>query len=254
MRIEQRKILITGGGSGIGLVLARSLARENDVVVAGRDFGKLERATAGKPNLRATQLDVASEESARAAVAWTVQQLGGLDLLVNSAGVLRQVPFESAASEHAAEEEVATNLTGSLRMTRLTLPHLRRSDDGAVVFISSALALAASPGLAVYAATKAAIHSAARSLRAELGTEVKVFDVLPPFVDTALAHGVGREKLTPQQVVDEIVRGLRQNRFEIRIGRVSALAALSRLMPSVADAIIAREIGDLPAETGSRPS
>ena len=128
-------------------------------------------------------------------------------------------------------------------MVRLALRYLRNSDDGVLVFISSALGLTAAPGLTSCAATKAAIHSVARSLRAELAGQVKVFDVLPPFVDTALANGMGRNRLSPQRVADEIVRGLRQDRFEIRIERINALAALSRLAPSLADAIIAREIG-----------
>ena len=131
----------------------------------------------------------------------------------------------------AVEEEVAVNLLGSLRMTRLALPHLRHSDDGAVVFLSSALALTAAPGLASYAATKAAIHSAARSLRVELAGQVKVFDVLPPFVDTDLARGIGRTKLSAQRVAAEIIDGLRRDRLEIRIGQIGALAVLSRLVP-----------------------
>ena len=203
-------------------------------MVAGRDPAKLERAV---------PLDVISEENSRAAVALVVRQLGGIDILINSAGVMRPTPLDSEAATHTVEEEVGANLLGSLRMARLALRHLRNSDDGALVFISSALALTAAPGLTSYAATKAAIHSVARSLRAELTGQVKVFDVLPPFVDTDLANGMGRSRLSPQRVADEIVRGLRQDRFEIRIERINALAALSRLAPSLADAIIAREIG-----------
>jgi len=158
MQLEQRRILITGGGSGIGLALAHALAPTNDVVVAGRDAQKLERAKASLPALHALQLDVTSESAARAAVAWMTNHLGGIDLLVNSAGVLRGQAFEAAA-DSAMGEEVAVNLLGSARMTRVALPFLRQSDDGAVVFLSSAVVLGASPGVAVYAATKAAVHS-----------------------------------------------------------------------------------------------
>jgi uncharacterized oxidoreductase len=243
MNLKMQRILITGGGSGIGLALARGLAVDNYVVVAGRDPARLERATAAEPGLRSVLLDVTSEAQSRAAVDWVVEQLGGLDLLVNCAGVLHPVRLESDAAARSVEEEVAVNLLGSLRMTRLALPHLRRSADGAVTFLSSALALTAAPGLASYAATKAAIHSLARSLRAELDGQVKVFDVLPPFVDTDLAQGIGRTRVTPQRVAAEIIDGLRRERFEIRIGQINALAVLSRLAPPVADAIVAREIG-----------
>jgi short-subunit dehydrogenase involved in D-alanine esterification of teichoic acids len=246
MRLEQRKILIIGGGSGIGLALARELASANDVVIAGRDMQKLERAKAYLPVLHTLRLDVTSEDDARAAVAWMTSHLGGIDVLVNSAGVLHG-QFESATAAQATNEEVMVNLLGSVRMTRVALPLLRQSDDGAVMFFSSAMVLGASPGLAVYAATKAAIHSLARSLRAELRNEVKVFDVLPPWVDTELASGLGRTRMPAARVADEIVRALRRDQFEVYIGRIKALGLLSRLAPALADAILARELVGSPA-------
>lgn len=241
MHLEQRRILITGGGSGIGLALAKALAPTNDVVIAGRDVGKLERAKASLPTLHTLRLDVSSEGEAGAAIDWMTDRLGGIDLLINSAGVLSGRAFESAA-DSAITEEVAVNLLGSVRMTRVALPFLRRSDDGAVVFLSSGLALGASPGVAVYAATKAAVHSLARSLRVELRNEVKVFDVLPPWVDTELGRGVARFRMPAARVADEIVRALRRDQFEVSIGRIKALGVISRLAPSVADALLAREL------------
>jgi NAD(P)-dependent dehydrogenase (short-subunit alcohol dehydrogenase family) len=98
---------------------------------------------------------------------WLDVELGGLDVLVNNARVLRSGALGSSDVDAASQEEVQVNLYGSLRMTRLALP-LRRSDEEAVVFVSSAVALVAAPGLAVYAATKAALHSLARSLRRKL--------------------------------------------------------------------------------------
>jgi uncharacterized oxidoreductase len=144
--------------------------------------------------------------------------LGGLDLLINTAGVLHDGPFN--ALEVAADEQFAINVLGSARMTRVALPLLRRSDDGTVVFLSSGLALGPSPGLAVYAATKAAVHSLAGSLRTELRGDVKVFDVLPPFVDTGLAREWGRTPMSPEGVANAIVGALMRDRFEARIGRV----------------------------------
>jgi uncharacterized oxidoreductase len=243
MDLRERRILITGGASGIGLALARLLVADNRVVVASRDPAKLERAVAGVAGLGAAPLDVTSEPGARAALAGVVERLGGLDLLVNSAGVAVPVPLEHEAAGRAIDEEVAVNLVGALRLTRLALPHLRQADDGAVVFLSSALALAAAPGLVSYAATKAAVHSLARSLRAELAGQVKVFDVLPPFVDTALAAGLGRTRQAPSAVAAAILYGLRRDRYEIRIGRVNALALLGRLWPAAADRLVARELG-----------
>jgi uncharacterized oxidoreductase len=243
MKLADRKVLITGGGSGIGLALARALAPENTVVIAGRDEAKLEEARAANPRLQYVRLDVASEPDARRAIAWVEEHLGGLDLLVNSAGVFRGGAFDEPNAEPTAYEEIEINLLGSVTMTRLALPLLRHSNEGAVVFLSSALALVAGPGMAVYAATKAAVHSLARSLRAELDGEVKVFDVLPPWVESELSGTVEAAKMSPERVADEIVDGLRRDRFEIRIGRIKQLAVISRISPSLADSIVARGTG-----------
>jgi len=250
MRLADRTVLITGGGSGIGRALARALAPENTVVIAGRDEAKLEEARAANPRLQTVRLDVTAEQDSRRAIAWIEEHLGGLDLLVNSAGVFRGGALDEPNVEQTAPEEIEINLLGSVRMTRLALPLLRRSDDGGVVFLSSALALVAGPRMAVYSATKAAVHSLARSLRAELTGDVKVFDVLPPWVESELSHTVEAAKVSPERVADEIADGLRRDRFEIRIGRIKQLAVISRISPSLANSIVARGTG----RVSGRPS
>jgi len=247
MDLHDRRILITGGTSGIGLELARLLSTDNRVVVAARDIARHQRGVATVSGLQAVMLDVTSELDSSMALAEVIQRLGGLDILVNSAGILRQVAHSEVIAADAVEAEVGVNLLGSMRMTRLALPALERAGDGAVVFLSSALALTAAPGLASYTATKAGIHSFARSLRAELAGQVKVFDVLPPFVDTELASGFAGPKLSSETVAAAIVAGLRRDRFEIRIGQVNALAWMARLWPAAADRIIARQLSNATA-------
>lgn len=243
MRLDQKRILITGGGSGIGLALARALSRHSQVAIVGRDEQKLERAKVDMPDLHTFPVDVTSESEAIAAVTWIEERLGGMDLLINSAGVLRTQAFDSPEAESTAAEHFSINVLGSARMTRVALPLLRRSDDAGVVFLSSGLALGASPGLAVYAATKAAVHSLARSLRYELRGEVKVFDFLPPFVATSLAGRWGRDAMPVERVAEDMIRAIKRDRFEVRIGRVKVLSAMGRLSTPLADVILARELG-----------
>jgi uncharacterized oxidoreductase len=134
-------------------------------------------------------------------------------------------------------EDVEVNLLGSLRMTRLALPQLQASGSGAVVYISSAVALCRSRLLG----TKAAVHSLARSLREELKSSgIRVFEVLPPVVDTGPVRGLDVPKVSAAAVADAIVDGLERDREEIRIGRVRQLAVLARVMPSVADRLVMR--------------
>jgi uncharacterized oxidoreductase len=243
MNLHGKRILITGGGSGIGLALARRLADGNQVVIAGRDQARLDQAAAATPGVRTLRLDVTSEDQAQQAMAWCSDELGGLDLLVNSAGIVSGHPLSSPRAAAASVAQIDTNLTGSVRMTRLALPLLEAAPEGGVLFMSSGVALVATPGLAVYGATKAALHSLARSLRQELKAKgIRVVEVLPPLVDTEFARGLAGPKILPSAVADAIVAGLARDREEIRIARIRALAPLARLAPRLADRVAARSL------------
>lgn len=236
-----KRILITGGGSGIGLELARRLADDNRVVISGRDEQRLARAQAEIPRLAVRGLDVTSEDEAGETVAWLERELGGLDVLVNCAGLLRGYALTDAGAALKSSEDVEVNLLGVLRMTRLALPLLEASGGGAVVYISSAVALAAVPGFSVYGATKAAVHSLARSLRLELSpSDVRVFEVVPPLVDTGPVRDLDVPKLTPGEVADAIIAGIERDREELRVGRVRQLALIARLTPRLADRLLVR--------------
>jgi uncharacterized oxidoreductase len=241
VKLEGKRILITGGGSGIGLELARRLVDRNRVIIAGRDEAKLEAARIQTPKLRTLRLDVTSTVEAKAALTSLAAELDGLDVLVNNAGLMRGYAFASA-DETSIAEDVEVNVIGVLRMTRLALPLLEASREGAVVFMSSAVALAAVPGYAVYAATKAAVHSFARSLRAELDPRIRVCEVLPPVVDTRQARDIAVRKLAPAAVANAIVDGLERDKQEIRIGTVRPLAPLARIAPRLADRIVTRAL------------
>ena len=239
MRLSGKRILITGGGSGIGLELARRLAQDNQVVIAGRDEERLARARADTPRLSVRRLYVTSEGEASEALAWVEGELGGLDVLVNSAGLLRGYSLTDADAAAKSLQDVEANLLGTLRMTRLALPALRASGNSAVVFISSAVALGAVPGFSVYAATKAAVHSLARSLRLELKPSgIRVFEVMPPVVDTGPVNDLDVPKLSPGAVAEAIVSGIGRDREEIRVGRVRQLAVVARIKPSLADRLV----------------
>jgi uncharacterized oxidoreductase len=243
--------LVTGGGSGIGLALARALAaHSNTVVIGGRDQHKLERASTEVPALHTIHLDITDEASTRAALADIAARFGGLTMLVNNAGVAHPYRFSDhpGVAEHVADE-VTTNLLGTLRVTRLALPLLQRQPAAAIVTLSSVLAYVAVPNLPVYAATKAALHSFSRSLRAQLhDTPVRVFDVLPPLVDTHLAAPLPGAKIAPEAVADAILDGIAADRYELNIARAKLVARLSRLAPALADRAVQRALqGAAPA-------
>jgi uncharacterized oxidoreductase len=243
MKLENRRVLITGGGSGVGLELARQLVDANDVVIAGRTTAKLDAARAANPTLRVAQLDVTSEDSASSVIEWLESNLGGLDVLVNNAGVMRGGPFSAPDAATSSVEELEVNLGGAIRMTRLALPLLTAAPQAAIVFVSSAVALTAVPQLAVYAATKAGMHSLARSLRAELsGTSVRVFEALLPVVDTDLARHLDGAKVPAWTVAKAILAGIHRDKQQIAIDRVRPLVVISRVAPRIADGIVRRAV------------
>ena len=143
---------------------------------------------------------------------------------------------------------------GAIRMTRLALPLLTAAPDAAIVFVSSAVALAAVPDFAVYAATKAGMHSFARSLRAELaGSSVRVFEALLPVVDTDLAGDLDVAKVPASTVAEAIIAGVARGKQQIAIDRVRPLVVIARVAPRVADGIVQRALRP-PSHTGTQTS
>ena len=190
-----RTALVTGGGSGIGLAIARGLAWGGaSVALGGRRHDVIEAAAA---DLRALGLtcvavagDVSSAAGAKRLVDEAARELDGLDILVNCAGVYRAGPL---AAEHAAGPDpvdlvVDIDLKGVLFVTRAAIPHLRASGDGgAIVNISSSLTQLPLANCSVYSAAKAGVDALTRNLAAELAADrIRVNAVLPGVVRTPI--------------------------------------------------------------------
>ncbi|MEW2048402.1 SDR family NAD(P)-dependent oxidoreductase [Streptomyces sp. NPDC005476] len=190
MKITGNTILITGGTSGIGLGLALRLHEAgNKVIVAGRRKELLDEITAEHPGIDALVLDVADPDSIARARETVAASHPGLNALVNNAGIQLLESVLDPAGLQAAEDHIATNLLGTIRMTYAFLPLLVGKDDAVVVNVTSALAFVPLPFTPTYSATKAALHSFSESLRIQLAgadSGVQVIEVVPPAVRTTL--------------------------------------------------------------------
>ncbi len=177
MDLAGKTAIVTGASSGIGAAIAAAL-KDAGVRVAGgaRRVEQLETEVS-------LPLDVTDAASCERFVAGALAELGGLDVLVNNAGLaLGRDPFDESTE---ADEEVVleTNVHGLIRMTRLCLPHIR--DGGHIVNLGSVAGMAAYPNGALYVTSKFAVHGFTQALREDLlGRPIRLTNVAPGLVET----------------------------------------------------------------------
>ena len=199
--------LVTGGSSGIGLAIAHMLREEGfDLTLASRTKAKIE-AAAAELGAHAIAADVGSEEDCVRIVAEHRERFGGMDVLVNSAGIGIAGTVESLKAKHI-DLQLGINLRGLLLVTREAIPLLKAS-RGWIINLASIAGTTATPGLTVYGATKAAVIAVTRSQNEELASDgVRSIAICPGFVDTPMAEWSG---LAPGEMIQpsdcaEIVR------------------------------------------------
>jgi NAD(P)-dependent dehydrogenase (short-subunit alcohol dehydrogenase family) len=198
---------VTGGSSGIGLAIARMLRDEGfDLTLASRTAEKIE-AAAAELGAQAVVADMGKEEDCIRAVATHNERFGGMDVLVNSAGIGIGGAVESLQTKHI-DLQLAINLRGLLIVTRESIPLLKAS-RGWIVNLASIAGTMPTPGLTVYGATKAAVIAVTRSQNAELeGDGVRSIAICPGFVDTPMAEwsGLPSDEMIRPEDCAEIVR------------------------------------------------
>lgn len=186
MRTTGNTLLVTGGGSGIGRALAEAfLALGNEVIIAGRRESVLKQVAEANPDLHYAVLDTSSPDDIQRVTGELIARYPNLNAVIHCAGIMRSESLRCGTTE--LDATVATNLLGPIRLDGLLLPHFLKQPHAAIVTVSSGLAfvpLALTPS---YCATKAAVHSYSQSLRYQLkDTQVKVHELVPPYVQTEL--------------------------------------------------------------------
>jgi cyclic-di-GMP-binding biofilm dispersal mediator protein len=226
--MSRREINLSGartlvvGGSGVlgGLIAAELRTRGSTVMLAGRNTQRLHAAATNLgPGVPSVVFDLAVPGHADHVVDTTVHTLGGIDGVINAAGVVAFGPF-AELEDATLEALVATNFTGPLRVIRRALPHM---DGGFVVNITGVVAEQPAAGLAAYSAVKAGLSAASQALGRELRRSgVHVMDARPPHTETGLAGRsiAGTAPQFPQglaaaAVASTIVAGLAAGRREL---------------------------------------
>ena len=237
MKLSDNTVLITGGGTGIGYAMAEAfLEAGSTVAICGRKIEQLLEARAKHPEFYTRACDIANEEDRKGLVDWTAAHLPGLSVLVNNAGVQRDVDFTKGIDDFlAGENEIRVNLEATIILSGLFVPLLAKNKGPAIVNVSSGLGFVPAARMPVYSASKACIHAYSMAIRQQLSKiGIKVFEVVPPAVDTELnpsgraRRGNFKANLSPKDFVSAVMKDVQNDVFEIGYGMTAGLIHASR--------------------------
>jgi NAD(P)-dependent dehydrogenase (short-subunit alcohol dehydrogenase family) len=234
MTVQDKVALITGGGTGIGRGIAQSLrAGGAKVVVVGRREAPLAALAAEDPEIAYTTADVTKSEEVRAAIEFTRERFGRLDLLVNNAGVFVAKPHVETSDEEIARL-LAVNVGGVLTASREALSSLSET-KGSIVNISSVVGTGVGAGMVTYSATKAAVDHLTRVLAAEVGPSgVRVNAVSPGLTRTDMAEPILADEASKTGMVSQTPLG--------RLGEPEDIARVVTFLASDAAAWVTGQV------------
>lgn len=235
MKTTNNTILITGGSAGIGFALAKTLSEKgNRVIITGRNEARLKEAGALLPTVTTIVSDVTDN---RELVKKLYKDFPELNIVINNAGNAYTYQWSDGDDVVAkAKDEMQTNYFAVIDLNEQLLPLLKEQPSAAIVNVTSIVSFVPSVAIPGYSASKAALHSYSQALRFTLSnTNVKVFDLMPPLVNTAFSAGIGGANgIPPQQVADEFLQALETDTYEIHVGNTANLYQLFLSSPQQA--------------------
>jgi uncharacterized oxidoreductase len=240
MKQSNQTILITGGGSGIGLALAKKfMENDNTVIITGRNLSKLEAVQKEFPKIQIFQSDVTDDVDVRKLADDIQQKFNVVDVLINNAGIMNLVDTGNVSNDLQKQmQEIEINYNSPIRVLHYFLPLLKKSKNAVLVNVSSGLAYVSFAQAPVYSGTKSALHFWTLGIRPQLKTHgIKVIELLPPVVDTPLAHGAdiaeddNLKPMPPEKLADIFWKDFINGKEEITPGISKQLKLMSRLAP-----------------------
>lgn len=241
MQLSNNTILITGGTSGIGLELGKSLKSfGNKVIMLGRNTTVLnELKTEGFDTIRC---DIANQEEVEHAVLTIQNNYSELNVLFNNAGMQHNYLFTDAVIPlDKIRTEIDINVTGQIMLTQLLLPTLMINKEARIINTTSGLAYFPKRDGIVYSATKAAMSSFTTGLRYALrDAGVGVMEFIPPVTDTAMTAGRSEGMLSAKELVKAILPQLRKDKKVLTVRQVKLFRIIARVMPGLADKIVSK--------------
>jgi uncharacterized oxidoreductase len=224
MKLANNKILITGGGSGIGLGLTERFLKEgNTVIICGRRESVLKEVADKHPSVITRVCDLGDEADRIALYNWVAENHSDLNVLVNNAGIQQWMNISDDNFFERAKEEIATNIEAPVHLTAL-FSNLESLDT--ILNVSSGLAFVQFAKVPVYCATKAFLHSFTLSSRYLLKAKgIEVIELIPPALNTDLG-GKGLHDIHPpvSEFVDSVFEQLKEGKTEATFGFSAVVA------------------------------
>jgi NAD(P)-dependent dehydrogenase (short-subunit alcohol dehydrogenase family) len=234
--LEGKVAVVAGGSLGIGLAAARRLAAAGaSVVLCGHDAGSVEQAVAALAEegfeVAGRRADVTSSAAVEELVALAVERYGGVDILVNSAGVQR---YGTAVDtpEEVWDEVLAVNLKGMFLTAKHCIPELRRRGGGSIVNVASVQAFGAQRSVVAYAASKGGVVALTKAIAVDHAAEgIRCNAVCPGSVDTPMLRRAA-DLFRGERAADDIVRDWGRVHPLGRVGRAEEVAELIAFLAS----------------------
>ncbi|MGJ8528211.1 SDR family oxidoreductase [Maritalea sp.] len=239
--------IITGGTRGIGLQTAKLLVENGyEVIAIGRSFEAFfKEPAAWKSQVTGIECDLSDQAAIQALIQEIKTKHNAIDLLINNAASQTEMDFfDFSKTENHTDisvREIALNLSAPITLTLGLLEELQRAPAGAVVNISSGLALAPKTASPTYCATKAALSSFSKGLRYQCianKSPVNIVEVILPMVETDMTKGRGSGKISPEQAAAEIFKGIEQGKPEIWVAKAKLLRIINRIAPELSARIL----------------
>lgn len=239
MKTTNNTVLITGGSAGIGFEIAKLLSEAgNKVIITGRTKDRLENALSELPNVTGIVSDVSIEDDVQLLVEKVKEEFPTLNIVINNAGraYAYNLVGEEASASKKALDEMLTNYVSIVNLNEKLLPLLKQQPEAAIVNGSSIVSFVPGKAAPTYAASKAALHSYTKTLRIVLQeTNIKVFELMPPLVNTDFSQEIGGSKgIHPSVVAEDLLSALESNTYEIRVGLTEQMYRLSLASPEEA--------------------
>lgn len=252
------RVIVTGTSSGIGLALARALSHAGaQLVLAARSTDKLEELARSLPSKAiVVPTDLAVQEDRERLIREAVKAFGGIDLLINNAGVASWGHFANS-NDSVMRELMEVNFFAPVELMRLAIPHLTRSNEPAIVNVSSMCGRRAMPAWPEYSASKFALCGISEALRCEMARfDIDVVLVVPGMTKTSLREHMARHEgkaridfesgMPPERVAAAIIKGIERRKHEIVIGSDAKwMLRAHRWFPRLLDRLICRRVKKL---------